>query len=89
MKYLIATILLTLFALPVYAVRFDWSLGQPTQMINASTTGAYGNRVDWSLGQPTVMASSSEAGGEPPVVVPSTRSRLIIISELNLKQPYA
>lgn len=86
MKYFFLILMGVLLASPVYAVRFDWVLGQPAEVWGdavSTTTDA----IWWVLGQPSVVASTTMAsGGEPPVTpTPSTRNRVMIISENNIQ----
>ena len=89
MKYLIPLILIgILLAGTTQAIRFDWSLGQPTEVwSNQTSTVTTSDSIWWVLGQPVPVASTTIQGAAPPVT-PSVRNRIMIISENNLKLNY-
>jgi hypothetical protein len=90
MKYLLITIFLLFLALPVYAVRFDWVLGQPAEILNSSTDTT-SDAIWWVLGQPSVVASTTiTEGGAPPVTLASElQPQVIIIISENFIKTYA
>ena len=91
MRYLPLILILLFLALPVYAVRFDWVLGEPAEVLNESTDTTT-DAIWWVLGEPSVVASTTITEGGAPPVTPAVELQpqvIIILSENNLKQPYA
>ena len=87
MKKILSAILIGIFlAIPVQAIRFDWSLGQPTESLN-NTAGTSTDSIWWVLGQPSVVASTTIAAEVPAEAAAEELQPEVIIIDFLYKPP--